>query len=68
MTTLMEYYENTLPPLKTMHTRGFITTEQLESNLHRVFKELSEIVQGGLQVEENNDFNIIKLIQNVMSL
>ncbi len=64
----MEYYENTLPPLKTMHTRGFITTEQLECNLHRVFKELSEIVQGGLQVEENNDVNIIRLIQNVMSL
>lgn len=48
MVTFMDYYENTFPQLKNMHGRGFITTEQLENNLPRVFKEVLQIVQEPL--------------------
>ena len=37
MVSFMDYYETTFLPLKSMHARGFMTTEQLESNLLRVF-------------------------------
>ena len=44
MVSFMDYYETTFLPLKSMHARGFMTTEQLESNLPRVFQETLEII------------------------